>query len=113
MLQQSQYHPWQHAHGDTHQLGRCPGRRAASVRSMSRAEAGLAHNTGVTAIAGPTSLGLEHVVVMSLVVPVSEAVGTQRHALRDTAGDATVGDEVGRPHQAAHDGVVVLLHWGK
>ena len=80
---------------------------------MSRAEAGLSHYTRVTAIAGPTSLGLEHVVVMSLVVPVSEAVSTQGHTLRDPTGDAAVGHEVSRPHQAAHDGVVVLLHWGK
>ena len=42
-------------------------------------------------------------------VAVSEAVGTERHALGNPAGLATEGNEVSRPHQAAHHCVVVLL----
>ena len=43
-------------------------------------------------------------------VAVSEAVGTERHALGDPAGLAPEGHEVGRPDEPAHHGVVVLLH---
>ena len=47
---------------------------------------------------------------MPLMVAVSEAIGTQRHALRDAASLASESDEVCRPDETAHDGVVVLLH---
>ena len=77
--------------------------------SYPRTEATFSHNTRVPAVASSPCLGLEHVVVVSLVVAVSEALSTQRHALRDATGHASVGNKVGSPHEAAHHGVVVLL----
>ena len=74
------------------------------------AEAALSHHTGITTVTGPPGLGAEHVVVVALVVPVSEALGAQRHALRDPAGLTPEGHKVCGPDEAAHDGVVVLLH---
>ena len=74
------------------------------------AEAALPHDTRVPAVTGTASLGPEHVVVVAFVVAVSEALGTQGHALRDPAGLTSEGDKVGSPDQAAHHGVVVLLH---
>ena len=47
---------------------------------------------------------------MALVVAMPEAVGTEGHALGDTAGLAPESNKVRCPDQAAHDGVVVLLH---
>ncbi len=47
-------------------------------------EARLAHDRGVATVAGTAGLGLEHVVVVTLllVVPVVKAFRTQRHALK-------------------------------
>jgi hypothetical protein len=47
-------------------------------------EARLAHDRGVAAVAGTAGLGLEHVVVVALllVVPVVKAFRAQRHALK-------------------------------
>ena len=74
------------------------------------AEATLSHNTGISAITSSSSLRLEHVVVMPLVVAVPEAVGAEGHALGDAASLAPESDKVGGPDEAAHDGVVVLLN---
>ena len=46
----------------------------------------------------------------NLVIAVAEAVRAEGHALGDAAGLAPEGHEVGRPHEAAHHRVVVLLH---
>ena len=75
-----------------------------------RAEATLSHNTCISAITSTSCLGLEHVVVMPLVVAVSEAVSTEGHALGDAASLASESHKVGCPDKPAHDGVVVLLH---
>ena len=48
---------------------------------------------------------------MALVVAVLEAVGAERHALRDAARPATEGHEVGGPDQAAHGCVVIAADW--
>ena len=78
--------------------------------SYPRTEATLSHNTRVPAVASSPCLGLEHVVVVPLVVAVPEALGAQGHALRDATGHAPVGYKVRGPHEPAHHGVVVFLN---
>lgn len=56
-------------------------------------------------------MALEHVVIVTLVVATLETVCTEAHALRDATSATAVGDEVGRPDQAAHGSVVVLANW--
>ena len=80
------------------------------VNTYSAAEATLSHNTGISAITSTSSLRLEHVVVMTLVVAMSEALLAQWHALGDPTGLAAEGNKVCGPDQATHDGVVVLLN---
>ena len=74
------------------------------------AEPGLLHDGGVSAIARPACLALEHVEVVALVVAELEAVGAEGHALADAAGATAEGHEVGRPDEAALGRVVVDSH---
>ena len=76
---------------------------------MSGAESRSFHDAEISAIACSTSLRLEHVEIVSLVVAVFEALGAEGHAGGDTAGPAPVGHKVRRPDESANGRAVVLL----
>lgn len=68
------------------------------------------HNRLVPAVASPSRLRQEHVEVMSRMVAAVEALATYRHARRNTACAAAVGDHARYPHEAAFVVFVVASH---